>query len=173
MNHSVIHAVQKSGQISVDATYNANDGLTKVKLTQDDEDEDGESEQSGKQSFFFVYCKTCKKLTQGKLRCRCSNCKEGSFVLSQGPNGWDDVLIKGRMQGQCESNTNCQGKTAEFYFKCGEHHGRDEQAPLSMLKSNIRNIPCITCSEISYLHKTRPFLSGLRNSWNLLPCFQK
>ncbi|XP_028416983.1 E3 ubiquitin-protein ligase parkin-like isoform X2 [Dendronephthya gigantea] len=149
MNHSVIHAVQKSGQISVDATYNANDGLTKVKLTQDDEDEDGESQQSGKQSFFFVYCKTCKKLTRGKLRCRCSNCKEGSFVLSQGPNGWDDVLIKGRMQGQCESNTNCQGKTAEFYFKCGEHHGRDEQAPLSMLKSNIRNIPCITCSEIS------------------------
>ncbi|XP_028417272.1 uncharacterized protein LOC114541668 [Dendronephthya gigantea] len=120
MNHSVIHAVQKSGQISVDATYNANDGLTKVKLTQDDEDEDGESEQSGKQSFFFVYCKTCKKLTRGKLRCRCSNCKEGSFVLSQ-----------------------------EFYFKCGEHHGRDEQALLSMLKSNIRNIPCITCSKIS------------------------
>ncbi|XP_028415294.1 E3 ubiquitin-protein ligase parkin-like isoform X2 [Dendronephthya gigantea] len=149
MNHSVIHAVQKSGQISVDATYNANDGLTKVKLTQDDKDEDGESQQSGKQSFFFVYCKTCKKLTRGKLRCRCSNCKEGSFVLSQGPNGWDDVLIKGRLQGQCESNTNCHGKTAEFYFKCGEHHGRDEQTPLSMLKSNIRNIPCITCSETS------------------------
>ncbi|XP_028414505.1 coiled-coil domain-containing protein 58-like isoform X3 [Dendronephthya gigantea] len=55
------------------------------------------------------------------------------------------------MQERCESNTNCQGKTAEFYFKCGEHHGRDEQAPLSMLKSNIRNIPCITCSETSHV----------------------
>ncbi|XP_028393291.1 uncharacterized protein LOC114517692 isoform X2 [Dendronephthya gigantea] len=63
--------------------YNANYGLTKVKLTQDDEDKDGESQQSGKQSFFFVFCETCKKLTQGKLRCPCSNCKEGSFVLSQ------------------------------------------------------------------------------------------
>ena len=34
----------------------------------------------------------------------------GHFI--QGPNGWEDVLTKGRMQGRCESNTNCSGTTA-------------------------------------------------------------
>ncbi|CAB4031840.1 E3 ubiquitin- ligase parkin-like [Paramuricea clavata] len=146
MNHSVIHAV-----ISLDATYDGNKtatqaaNLTNVTLTQDDA-EDGGSPQSGRQSYFYVYCKTCKRLTQGKLRCRCSSCKEGSFVLTQGPNCWEDVLTKARMPGRCESSGNCQCTTAEFYFKCGEHRDSDEQAPLSMLKSNIRNIPCITCS---------------------------
>ena len=54
MNHSVIHAVEKKrGQLSVNATYDMKDGktqpamLTKVKLTQDDEDKEAESEQSG------------------------------------------------------------------------------------------------------------------------------
>lgn len=37
----------------------------------------------GKQSYFYVYCKSCKRLTRGKLRCRCASCKEGSFVLMQ------------------------------------------------------------------------------------------
>ncbi|CAB4031841.1 E3 ubiquitin- ligase parkin isoform X1 [Paramuricea clavata] len=176
MNHSVIHAVislDATYDGNKTATQAAN--LTNVTLTQDDA-EDGGSPQSGtqyygtlltsltrlrvvndialseansrlgRQSYFYVYCKTCKRLTQGKLRCRCSSCKEGSFVLTQGPNCWEDVLTKARMPGRCESSGNCQCTTAEFYFKCGEHRDSDEQAPLSMLKSNIRNIPCITCS---------------------------
>ena len=146
MNHSVIHAVEK---LSLNATYDPGSqplSLININLTQDEDNETDGPSQSGKQSYFFVYCKTCKKLARGKLRCRCSDCKEGSFVLTQGPNGWEDVLTKGRMQGRCESNTNCSGTTAEFYFKCGEHPESDEQAPLPMLKSNIRDIPCITCS---------------------------
>ena len=88
-----------------------------------------------------MYCKKCKKLGRGKLRCRCSTCREGSFVLTQvrstflfqhkisidkrwndlflaqilfiqGPNCWEDVLTKQRMQGRCESNKNCPGTTA-------------------------------------------------------------
>ena len=59
MNHSVIHAVEKKrGQLSVDTNYDVNDGktqpamLTKVKLMQDDEDKDAESEQSGDEELF-------------------------------------------------------------------------------------------------------------------------
>ena len=32
---------------------------------------------------YYVYCKTCKSVTPGKLRVRCSVCKEGAIVLQQ------------------------------------------------------------------------------------------
>ena len=32
---------------------------------------------------YYVYCKTCKSVTPGKLRVRCSLCREGAMVLHQ------------------------------------------------------------------------------------------
>ena len=32
---------------------------------------------------YFVYCKTCKDITPGKLRVCCSRCHEGAMVLYQ------------------------------------------------------------------------------------------
>lgn len=40
-----------------------------------------------RQAQYFVYCKTCKLVTPGKLRVRCSTCREGAMVLQQvGPH---------------------------------------------------------------------------------------
>lgn len=155
MNHSVIHAVERRvGQLTVQAECDVNGAglptLNNVELTsEEDTGENNTSSTAGKRSYFFVYCKTCKRMAQGKLRCRCSLCKEGSFVLTQGPNCWEDVLTKSKIHGRCESNSTCPGTTAEFYFKCGEHHGNDEHAPLPMMKSNVKNIPCLTCTDVS------------------------
>ena len=66
----------------------------------------------------------------GKLRVRCAQCKDGGFVLQrvalqcsllpymlsilsleQGPEGWEDVLTPGKLQGQC-SKDGCPGRAA-------------------------------------------------------------
>ena len=38
---------------------------------------------SPRQAQYFVYCKTCKDITPGKLRVCCSRCNEGAMVLYQ------------------------------------------------------------------------------------------
>ncbi|XP_046849643.1 E3 ubiquitin-protein ligase parkin-like isoform X2 [Xenia sp. Carnegie-2017] len=134
LNHSVVHAVRNENGYQ-DPTLIEGNSLTNISLSHYNET----------QSSFFVFCKHCNKVTRGKLRCKCSRCGQGSFILLQGPSCWDDVLIKERMSGRCQSNNDCHNTIAKFYFKCGEHQSEDEQSPLPMLKANTRNIPCIIC----------------------------
>lgn len=99
---------------------------------------------------FYVFCKKpCGAMAPGKLRVRCSQCKDSSFVLDRGPGGWEDVLTPRHMRGQCHSG-NCRGTTAEFYFKCGNHQTLDDDSsvPLHMIRVNDVKVPCITCFDV-------------------------
>ena len=99
---------------------------------------------------FYVYCaKPCKAITPGKLRVRCSQCKDTSFVIDQVPRNWADVLTPQQMHGCC-SNPACKGNKAEFYFKCAIHSTSDEETsfPLHKLRSNNIRVECITCLEV-------------------------
>ncbi|XP_075780695.1 E3 ubiquitin-protein ligase parkin isoform X3 [Pelodiscus sinensis] len=99
---------------------------------------------------FYVFCKSfCQAVKPGKLRVRCSTCKEGTLTLTRGPSCWEDVLIPNRITGTCQSQ-NCSGDVAEFYFKCGAHPTSDSETSvaLNLITTNSRHITCITCTDI-------------------------
>uniref|UniRef100_A0A3Q3G9X8 E3 ubiquitin-protein ligase parkin n=1 Tax=Labrus bergylta TaxID=56723 RepID=A0A3Q3G9X8_9LABR len=100
-------------------------------------------------SLFFVYCKSCRSIQPGKLRVRCGSCKQTTLTLSRGPSCWDDVLIRGRIHGICQTE-DCQGNVAEFYMKCASHPTSDEDisVALDLIMTNSRDVPCIACTEI-------------------------
>jgi parkin len=96
---------------------------------------------------FYVYCKDpCENISPGKLRVRCADCREAKFVLDKDPSGWDDILTKRKLTGECHHG-NCQGKHAEFYFKCANHDtAQDQTSPaLPMFRRNNYNIECPVC----------------------------
>uniref|UniRef100_A0A8C3GCV2 E3 ubiquitin-protein ligase parkin n=1 Tax=Cairina moschata TaxID=8855 RepID=A0A8C3GCV2_CAIMO len=110
------------------------------------------SEKSGADSYnsFYVFCKNfCQAVKPGKLRVRCSVCKQGTLTLARGPSCWDDVLIPNRITGVCQSQR-CNGTIAEFYFKCGAHPTTDSETSvaLNLVTTNSRSITCITCTDI-------------------------
>ncbi|NXB95127.1 PRKN ligase, partial [Vidua chalybeata] len=110
------------------------------------------SEKSGAASYnsFYVFCKNfCQAVKPGKLRVRCSVCKQGTLTLARGPSCWDDVLIPNRIGGVCQSQ-GCNGNVAEFYFKCGAHPTTDSETSvaLNLVTTNSRCITCITCTDI-------------------------
>ncbi|NWZ38722.1 PRKN ligase, partial [Brachypodius atriceps] len=110
------------------------------------------SERSGAASYnsFYVFCKNfCQAVKPGKLRVRCSVCKQGTLTLARGPSCWDDVLIPNRIEGVCQSR-GCSGNVAEFYFKCGAHPTADSETSvaLNLVTTNSRCITCITCTDI-------------------------
>lgn len=130
-------------------------------------------QQLTKKSYFFVYCssKSCKKITNGKLRVYCSVCKEHTLIINEGPKSWSDVLVSERVRGRCQNfnckKTNNQTNWAVFYFKCASDDHRneneeneqsnsqmtknldDEKAlPLESIKHNTRSIQCPICDEI-------------------------
>ncbi|EDV24957.1 uncharacterized protein TRIADDRAFT_26044, partial [Trichoplax adhaerens] len=98
-------------------------------------------------SRFYVYCKRCGTVTPGKLRARCSKCKESSVTLVRGPESWDDILIYGRIKGTCQFE--CSNTIVEFYFKCGSHLADENEfsAPLYQIRTNTRAVPCLICYE--------------------------
>ncbi|XP_074920194.1 E3 ubiquitin-protein ligase parkin isoform X3 [Chelonoidis abingdonii] len=99
---------------------------------------------------FYVFCKSfCQAVKPGKLRVRCSTCKEGTLTLIRGPSCWEDVLIPNRIAGTCRSR-NCHGDIAEFYFKCGAHPTSDSETSvaLNLITTNSQHITCITCTDI-------------------------
>ncbi|XP_030125446.3 E3 ubiquitin-protein ligase parkin isoform X7 [Taeniopygia guttata] len=82
------------------------------------------SEKSGAASYnsFYVFCKNfCQAVKPGKLRVRCSVCKQGTLTLAR-----------------------------EFYFKCGAHPTTDSETSvaLNLVTTNSRCITCITCTDI-------------------------
>ncbi|XP_071286505.1 E3 ubiquitin-protein ligase parkin [Agelaius tricolor] len=110
------------------------------------------AEKSGAASYnsFYVFCKNfCQAVKPGKLRVRCSVCKQGTLTLARGPSCWDDVLIPNRIGGVCQSQ-GCNGNVAEFYFKCGAHPTADSETSvaLNLVTTNSRCITCITCTDI-------------------------
>ncbi|XP_074844787.1 E3 ubiquitin-protein ligase parkin isoform X2 [Carettochelys insculpta] len=110
------------------------------------------AEKSGAVSYnsFYVFCKSfCQAVKPGKLRVRCSTCKEGALTLTRGPSCWEDVLIPNRITGTCQFQ-NCNGGVAEFYFKCGAHPTSDSETSvaLNLITTNRHCIPCITCTDI-------------------------
>ncbi|KXJ11382.1 E3 ubiquitin-protein ligase parkin [Exaiptasia diaphana] len=149
-NQSIIHAVQGGATgISVDATTVP---LSSITLN----DEGGTSPidsipgpSAARPAQYYVYCRECKGVKPGKLRVGCTMCKEGTLVLNQDPQGWEDVLQRGRIKGVCQKS-GCHGKTAEFYFKCGTHRASEGErsVALYLIRTNIRNVPCLACQEI-------------------------
>ncbi|XP_067416907.1 E3 ubiquitin-protein ligase parkin isoform X3 [Emydura macquarii macquarii] len=110
------------------------------------------SDKSGADTYnsFYVFCKSfCQAVKPGKLRVRCSTCKQGTLTLTRGPSCWEDVLIPNRITGTCQSQ-NCSGNVAEFYFKCGAHPTSDSETSvaLNLITTNSRRITCITCTDI-------------------------
>lgn len=119
------------------------------------------SDRERSKAHFFVHCSQCAKLCKGKLRVRCSLCKGGAFTVHRDPECWDDVLQPRRIRGHCESlkvacvddDRNYEGHPpfAEFYFKCAEHVSggeKDFAAPLNLIKINIKNVPCLACTDV-------------------------
>ncbi|KAK1904093.1 E3 ubiquitin-protein ligase parkin [Dissostichus eleginoides] len=116
---------------------------------------------AGSCSSFFVFCKSCRSVQPGKLRVRCKTCRNttltlsrvrdsggGLIMLTQGPSCWDDVLLRGRIHGVCQSD-GCQGNEAEFYMKCASHPTSDDDlsVALDLIMTNIRSrhVICLPC----------------------------
>ncbi|KAK8777017.1 hypothetical protein V5799_029639 [Amblyomma americanum] len=102
-------------------------------------------------ALFFVYCKQpCGQVQPGKLRVCCATCGEGSFVLSQDPSCWRDVLEAGRLSGKCQV---ChRTRAAHFFFKCtGEPHGEHTVVVLQLIRYNYLHVPCLACLDTSQL----------------------
>ncbi|XP_030242282.1 E3 ubiquitin-protein ligase parkin isoform X1 [Drosophila navojoa] len=118
-----------------------------------------DEERARAKAHFFVHCGQCNKLCKGKLRVRCSLCRGGAFTVHRDPECWDDVLKPRRIRGHCESleiacvdNEAGDPPFAEFYFKCAEHVSggeKDFSVPLNLIKNNIKNVPCLACTEVS------------------------
>lgn len=100
-------------------------------------------------SSFFVYCKRCGGVREGKLRVCCKTCQQSTLTLTQGPSCWDDVLISGRVHGACQSE-GCSGGEAEFFFKCASHptSGDERSVALDLVTRNTRKVQCITCMDV-------------------------
>lgn len=103
---------------------------------------------------FYIYCKSlCDAVKPGKLRVKCAQCSDEAFELSTGPNSWDDVLVSNSVKGKCNSE-GCSVDSAKFYFRCGEHENveldeRESVIPLPLFRTNIQDVPCLACTDIS------------------------
>nr|XP_039265792.1 E3 ubiquitin-protein ligase parkin-like [Styela clava] len=124
---------------------------------------------------FYVYCKhTCFKVTPGKLRVQCANCKEDSIILQCEPEQWSDVLQAGKIFGQCYSEE-CGGDVcdAEFYFKCSVCRSpapSETAVSLPNVISNIQDVLCLTC-----LDSCNPVVTFPCSPEHVmcLPCFEE
>ncbi|XP_013400387.1 E3 ubiquitin-protein ligase parkin isoform X2 [Lingula anatina] len=153
--HSVLHVIQgRKRNLSLQVETDCERGQGEVPET--------EKEQSTPLNHYYIFCKNeCKKVCAGKLRVRCSKCKQGSFRLEQEPSCWDDVLKPGRIMGVCEEK-DCSGDTAEFFFKCANHSSTEDESSvvLYLIKANTRNVECITCLAICDPVLVFPCLEG-------------
>ncbi|XP_047124611.1 E3 ubiquitin-protein ligase parkin isoform X1 [Hydra vulgaris] len=106
-----------------------------------------------KRSRFYLFCKNCNAVKIGKLRVRCKKCKDEAFELSKGPDSWIDILTVNRITGLCNSQNDCDGNIAEFYFKCENHerslNDSENVIALPLLRTNTQSVPCLACTDIS------------------------
>lgn len=144
--------------------------LVDLQLNKEERENVLEADKERNKAHFFVHCPECKKLCRGKLRVRCSSCKGGAFIVCRDPENWDDVLKSKRIQGLCESselgcveNDQLDLPFAEFFFKCAEHPSggeRDYAAPLNLIKTNLKDVPCLACGELSETVLVFPCAAG-------------
>ncbi|XP_037819241.1 E3 ubiquitin-protein ligase parkin [Lucilia sericata] len=133
--------------------------LVDLQLLSEERSNIPEENRERSKAHFYVHCSQCNKLCKGKLRVRCSLCKGGAFTVHRDPECWDDVLKSRRIRGHCESleiacvdNDIGDPPFAEFYFKCAEHISggeKDFAAPLNLIKINMKDIPCLACTDVS------------------------
>ncbi|XP_040568225.1 E3 ubiquitin-protein ligase parkin [Lepeophtheirus salmonis] len=142
-NQTVIDTVRKKNSDPKKSSQNAPKTLTTLQLNSEDR---GSSRSNG---IFFVYCKECASLKHAKLRVRCSNCESGAIILFSDPCSWDDVLHAAKISGSCQS-CDSSNVPAKFYFKCVENFHKMESIypPLYLIKSNSRDVPCLSCGEV-------------------------
>ncbi|KAF5297735.1 hypothetical protein FQR65_LT09909 [Abscondita terminalis] len=161
---SVLHAVKAKRPIKLDNSSVVEEEFESgskplCETLKDLSDTHDESSDSRHKAHFYIYCGTCKGMKQGKLRVRCHFCKSGAFTVHSDPQNWEDVLENKRITGQCENNedecqnilNNSEPTFAQFYFKCAEHTslGEDDKAvPLHLIRSNVRNVPCLACGDV-------------------------
>ncbi|XP_052873019.1 E3 ubiquitin-protein ligase parkin [Anopheles cruzii] len=153
---------------------------TMTELSETQHGTDGQSGVERRKAHFFVYCSQCEKVCTGKLRVRCGICGDGAFTVHRDPTCWDDVLKKKRITGHCEhyevpcvENDDGEPPFTEFYFKCSEHSSggeKDFAAPLSLIKTNHKNIPCLACTDVSETILVFPCAAG---HVSCLDCFRQ
>ncbi|KAL1401893.1 hypothetical protein pipiens_019930 [Culex pipiens pipiens] len=156
---SIIHAVKARSAIpsSPSKNFQANGKRRLNSIISEESPEEPEPPAERRKANVFVYCSQCEKVCTGKLRVRCGICRSGAFTVHRDPESWDDVLKKKRITGHCENyEVPCVENEAgdppftEFYFKCAEHSSGGETdfaAPLNLIKTNHKDIPCIACTD--------------------------
>lgn len=167
-----VSIVEEEGNSSTESFKPLSGPLMDLQLSEKENNEiHSKEDRDRNKAHFFVYCGICKGVRHGKLRVRCSACGEGAFTVERDPCCWEDVLEKGRgmesgnisnrkaIGGQCEARDCVGGGHAQFYFKCAEHTpapppeiaNRDveDAVALFLIKPNIRDVPCLACTEIS------------------------
>lgn len=102
-------------------------------------------------------------------------------MLVRDPECWDDVLKPHRIHGICEANEvpcttdNDNGiPFVEFFFKCAEHSSTESTSPtavpLNLIKSNLKNVRCLSCGDVGNPVLIFPCKSG---HCICLECFQR
>ncbi|XP_015928640.2 E3 ubiquitin-protein ligase parkin isoform X1 [Parasteatoda tepidariorum] len=155
---SIIHAVPHTKKL-MDISVENKCPLNQTPFCSDDFTED---KKTSPKSHFYVYCNDpCKSMHPGKLRVRCSSCKEGTLIVNQDPTCWEDVLVPGKINGVCQYEK-CEGTHAEFYFKCTSHVSipHDQAVPLYLIKNNFKSVPCIACTDTREIVLVFPCTSG-------------
>ncbi|XP_046666165.1 E3 ubiquitin-protein ligase parkin-like isoform X1 [Homalodisca vitripennis] len=154
---SILHAVKSRQDHTARASKPLNEALKDLQLGKISEADDAIEERviERRRVHFYVYCATtCTGVREGKLRVRCSACKSGAFTVDSDPRCWSDVLDHRKISGHCEQEGCPDGPVgwAEFYFKCSEHTSqgeRDQAVPLYLIRANLREVPCLACTDVS------------------------
>jgi hypothetical protein len=96
---------------------------------------------------YFVYCKNCNCLQQGKMRISCSGCKSNAILLKNEPNDWSDVFDGETLIADCQI---CEEeRPVNIQFKCTKC---DEiSSALRHVKRNRYMRDCVICSETDHL----------------------
>ncbi|CAB3369827.1 Hypothetical predicted protein [Cloeon dipterum] len=161
-DQSILHAVRSKpiGILSMQSAGSPSEGsmpmcetLVDLQLTLQ-EREDNKTVNEKNKAHFYVYCgSSCHGMKAGKLRVRCGHCKSGAVTVARDPCCWEDVLTPDRVEGHCES-TQCNGQLrfCQFYFRCADHISQgeeDEAVALYLIKNNIKEVPCLACTDVS------------------------
>jgi parkin len=96
---------------------------------------------------YFVYCKNCNCLHQGKMRISCTGCKSNAVLLKNEPNDWSDVFDGDTLIADCQI---CEEeRPVNIQFKCTKCD--DVSSALRHVKRNRYMRDCIICGETDTL----------------------
>ncbi|XP_067203472.1 E3 ubiquitin-protein ligase parkin isoform X2 [Linepithema humile] len=163
-SNSIEESMAETSDSNDSSSKPMNEMLKDLSLDESDQQYLSLEEQQVNRAHFYVYCSApCKDVTAGKLRVKCSRCNSGAVTVDRDPQSWSDVLQPKRITVHCESDfcpttssihnedIESQISYARFYFKCAKHPSlgeNDEAVPLYLVKPNLRNIPCLACTDV-------------------------